>query len=262
MPLDSTLSRRHVLQLLAGGATFATGIRTGAAGEARIGRLIAEASDLPTIAQRIDFISRALLGTPYRGYMLIGGPSEPEQFVVRDDAFDCVTFCETVLAAARVRRPSEFETALRHIRYRDGRVEWPARNHYFSDWSEFNTANGTCRRVAMPGCVALRKTLAWMPELGQRRMSLIAVPRTTLLAHRGLLASGDIIGFLSERPKLDYFHTGFIVIGDGGELLLRHAAKSKDRVLDESLARFLAVNHVRAVTLLRPQEPWVQDEVV
>lgn len=255
------LSRRHVLQMLAGGAAFAAGVRPGVAGETRIDRLIGAASALPTIAQRIDFISHALIGTPYAGYTLIGGPRQPEEFVVRDDGFDCVTFCETVLAAARVFRASAFEPALRQIRYREGCVEWRERNHYFSDWSEFNVANGICRPVAMPGGVAIEKTLAWMPDLGARRMSLIAVPRASLLENKDRLASGDIIGFLSRRPRLDYFHTGFIVMRDG-KLWLRHAAKSRRRVVDEPLARFLAVNRVRAVTLLRPQEPWVEQAVV
>src|SRR5450759_4362567 len=106
MPIDSGLSRRHILRILAGGAALAAGARPSEAGEARearIGRLIGEAKTLPTIAQRIDFISGALRGTTYQGYTLIGGPRRPEKFVVRDDAFDCVTFCETVLAAARAR---------------------------------------------------------------------------------------------------------------------------------------------------------------
>jgi hypothetical protein len=84
---------------------------------------------------------------------------------------------------------------------------------------------------------------------------LHAVPRAELLANKELLATGDIIGFLSQQPGLDYFHTGFVIVGDSGELTLRHAAKSRGRVLDEPLARFLAANRVKAVTVLRPREP-------
>ena len=255
------ISRRHALQMLAGGAAFAADIRPGLAGEARIDRLIGKASALPTIAQRIDFISRALIGAPYLAYTLVGGPRRVEQFVVRDDGFDCVTFCETVLAAARVFRAGDFEPALRQIRYREGSVEWRERNHYFSDWSEFNVANGVCKPVAMPGSVAIEKSIAF-PGLSARDMSLVAVPRASLLANKERLATGDIIGFLSRRPGLDYFHTGFIVVRDGGQPWLRHAAKSRHRVLDEPLARFLAVNRVERVTLLRPQEPWVENRVV
>ena len=74
----------------------------------------------------MDFISRALLGVRYQANTLIGGPQRPEQFVVRADAFDCVTYCEIVLAAAMARNYGEFETALRKIRYEHGKVGGPS----------------------------------------------------------------------------------------------------------------------------------------
>ncbi len=49
------------------------------------------------------------MGTRYQGYTLIGGAKQPEEMVIRDDAFDCVTFCEVVLAAAAARNRAEFE---------------------------------------------------------------------------------------------------------------------------------------------------------
>ena len=119
--VETTISRRNLLRLLAGGAALpAAG--PSEAGEARIERLIAEAQRFSTISTRIDFISAALRGTRYQGYTLIGGLKRPERFVLRDDAFDCVTFCETVLAAARARDIPEFETTLQDIRYRHGFV--------------------------------------------------------------------------------------------------------------------------------------------
>lgn len=255
------LGRRDVLRGLVGALCCATATRPSEASETRIATLIDEAAPLPTVAQRVAFISHALLGTPYRGFTLIGGPKLAEQFVIRDDGFDCVTFCETVLAAARVSRAADFEHALRQIRYRDGSVEWRERNHYFSDWSEFNIANGVCRAVPLPGGVPVDKPLTYERGLEPRQASFVAIPRASLLANRERLATGDIIGFLSERPGLDYFHTGFIVV-DGDRLWLRHAAKSRRRVLDEDLARFVARTRVKRVTLLRPQEPWVESGVV
>ena len=109
--------------------------------------------------------------------------------------------------------------------------------------------------MALPGGVAIDKTISYMRALGPRRVSFDAIPRARLLANRDQLMTGDIIGFLSRRPRLDYFHVGFVVVGPDGELLLRHAARSRRRVLDERLAHFLGVNRVRRVTLLRPLEP-------
>jgi hypothetical protein len=243
------ISRRLFLQNVVG-AILVAGVSPGIAGEARIGQLIEQAKALPAVAQRIDFISRALRGTRYRGYTLIGGPTQAEKFVVRDDGFDCVTFCEMVLAAANAHDLAEFETRLRMIRYQNGVVDWRARNHYFFEWSQHNIDNKTCRPVAMDGAVELQKTVYWHRELGRRRFDMSVIPRAALLAHKAQLASGDIIGFVTQRPNLDYFHVGFVVF-EKGELLLRHAALSRNRVLDERMDRFLAVNRVRYVTLLR-----------
>jgi hypothetical protein len=255
MPIDSGLSRRHVLQILAGGAAYVAGNGPGVAGEARIAVLIEAAQVLPGVAQRVDFIAGALRGATYRGYTLIGGPRQPEKFVARDDGFDCVTFCETVLAAAKAANLGEFESNLKAIRYRDGVVAWRERNHYFFDWSQHNIENKTCRAVAMDGEIELHKSVYWHPELGRRRFSMSVIPRATLLVSKDKLAAGDIIGFVTVRPNLDYFHVGFVAFAKGGELLLRHASLSRHRVLDERMDRFCAVNRVHYVTLLRAEEP-------
>ncbi len=255
MTRDSMISRRQILQILASGAALAAAGRPALAGEARIGRLIDEAKALPTIAQRIDFISSALRGTTYREYTLIGGPRKPEEFVVRDDAFDCVTFCETVLAAAIAGDLGEFESVLRTIRYHNGIATWRERNHYFFEWSQHNIENKTCRAIVMDGSVALDKTVYWHRELGRRRFAMTVIPRATLLANKQQLVNGDIVGFVTMRPNLDYFHIGFVAFGNNGDLLLRHASQSRRRVLDQRMDRFVAQNRVRYVTLLRPEEP-------
>ncbi len=246
------ISRRTMLQVLAASAALVAA-PSGAA-EARIALLIGEAKALPTIAQRIDFISRALRGTTYQDYTLIGGPKRAEQFVVRDDAFDCVTFCETVLAASIAHDIAEFEQVLRGIRYHNGIVTWPERNHYFFEWSQHNIENKNCRAIAMDGAVKLNKTVYWHRDLGRRKFAMTVIPRATFLANRKQLATGDIIGFITLRPNLDYFHIGFVVFDSKGELLLRHASRSRHRVLDERMDRFTAFNRVRYVTLLRPEE--------
>ena len=252
---DPAVSRRTCLRVLAGGTLFAAGGPSAFAGEGVIGRLIGESRAYAAISQRLDFISRALLGAKYQAHTLIGGPRRPEKFVVRDDAFDCVTYCEIVLAVAIAHDLGEFETSLRNIRYRDGSVSWERRNHYFYEWCQYNIENNICRPVALGDIVKVDKTVNSPPALGKRRLSLAGIPRAALLANQHLLVNGDIVGFMSNRSYLDYFHTGFVVFGGNHELLLRHASKSRHRVLEERMERFLAVNRVRYVTLLRPQEP-------
>jgi|SRR6185437_6387723 len=254
MPLDSLTSRRHFLQILAGGACLAATCERVFAGEARIDRLIGEARAYGPISQRIDFISRALRGTRYRGYTLVGGPRRREKFVVRDDGFDCVTFCETVSAAALAHDPDEFKTLLRKMRYHNGIVAWRERNHYFFEWSEHNIQNKMFRALTMDGSVRIEKAVYWHRALGLRHFAMTVIPHTVFLANRHMLADGDIVGFVTQRPHLDYFHVGFVAFDRTGEFLLRHASLSHGRVVDERMERFVAANRVGYVTLLRPQE--------
>lgn len=255
MVRDTLTDRRDVLRLLAGGAALVAGSRKGHASEAHIAKLIEDARTHGGISQRIDFISAALRGTRYLGYTLIGGPRQPEVFVARDDGFDCVTYCETVLAAAIARNIDEFETILREIRYHKGIVTWRERNHYFFEWSEHNVENKLCKPIVIKGSVKIEKTVYWHKELGKRHFAMTVIPHTVFLANKSQLMDGDIVGFVTHRPDLDYFHVGFVIFSPQGELLLRHAAKSRHGVLDERMDRFITVNRVGYVTLLRPQEP-------
>lgn len=255
MTRDSNASRRDLLRLLAGSAVIASGVRPAPAGDTRIAKLIDEARVYPRISQRIDFISAALRGTRYLGYTLIGSPRRPEKFVVRDDGFDCVTYCETVLAAAIVRNVGDFEAVLKKIRYHNGIVQWRERNHYFFEWCQHNVENGICRWITMPGAVEIKKTVDSQKGLSRRRFVMRVIPRAVFLANKPMLKRGDIVGFVSHRSDLDYFHTGFIAFARDDTLLLRHASESHYRVVDERMARFLARYSVRYVTVVRPQEP-------
>lgn len=255
MALTQRPDRRDILYLLGGGALFAAGLGHARAAETRISRLIIEAQGKGSISEKIDFISGALRGTRYLGSTLIGDPQRPEQFVVRDDGFDCVTFCETVLAAARAGNRDRFESVLKTIRYHDGVVSWRERNHYFFQWGQHNVENQVCKPIDMAGSIEIEKNVYWHRALGRRRFAIRVIPSAVFLGNKTLLANGDIVGFITRRSNLDYFHVGFVAMGSGGNLMLRHASQSKRRVLDEPMDRFVAVNRVRYVTLLRPQEP-------
>ena len=259
--MEQSISRRTILQLLAGLPMLALERSPAfARDESLIARLIREARSQPQapvpLSQRIAFISRSLLGARYRAHTLIGGPRRREQFVVRADAFDCVTFCEIVLATALARDFDGFEALLRKIRYVDGNVRWDARNHYFAEWCRHAVENKICRPVTVDPAVTFKKTVNW-ENFGKRHVTINAVAKSTLLANKHLLSTGDIIGFVSRQSRLDYFHTGLIMFGKGNVLLLRHASQSRGKVLDQRMDRFLAVNRVKYVTLLRPveQEP-------
>jgi hypothetical protein len=248
-----------LLRLAATGAACL--VRPGFALESKLPRLIEEARALPDISERIAAISHAFLGAPYIIDPLGGGAHEKERLVLREDGFDCVTYCETVLAAARANSPDDFKSELRRMRYRDGEIDWFARNHYFAEWGLNNIANGMCRPVALPGAVRVQKTLTYMHGLKPVTVSFAANPRESLFAYRDRLATGDILAFVSRRPGIDVFHTGFLIVS-ANTLWLRNAAKSKGRVLDQRLGDFFDFNGTRHVMILRPQELGELDQIV
>lgn len=256
--MDRVRNRRNVLRLMAAAPLFAAGggawAATSPAKAALIERLIDESRALPSVSKRIDFISGKLLGIRYQGNTLIGGPKHPEKFVVRDDAFDCVTFCEVVLAAAIARDMEAFETSLRRIRYDHGKVQYDQRNHYWADWCKRNVENGICQTVAIEPSVMIDKTVTWHREFGKYQVSILAVAKQTLLDNAKLLAPGDIVGFTSRRPGLDFFHTGLVAFSKDGNLLLRSAALSRGRVVEEKMTAFVTANAVTHVSLLRAAE--------
>ena len=251
---DSMPSRRGALTLMGAAALTLLGGRS-SGGEQLFGRLIEETRDTRPLSRRIAVISAALRGKRYRAETLIGGPRKAEVFVVRDDVFDCVTYAEAVLAAARAAELPQFEGELRKIRYHNGTVDWRERNHDFAAWCARNVANGVCRPVALGNSVALRKVMTYPRALGRRNYELAGIPRATLLAEKAQLQDGDIIGFISRRAALDYFHCGFVMFGGKGELLLRHASQSRGRVSDQTMESFLAINGTLHVTVLRPVDP-------
>jgi hypothetical protein len=258
--MDRAPDRRQFLRLIAAAPLLAAESNLAFAAQpapdktALIERLIQESRTLPHVSQRIDFISGKLLGIRYQADTLIGGPKIPEKFVVRDDAFDCVTFCEVVLAAAIARGLDEFETSLRRIRYDHGAVQYDQRNHYFADWCKRNIENGICQPIAIEPSKTIDKIVTWHREFGKRPVSMIVVDKSTLMESAKLLAPGDIIGFTSRRASLDYCHTGLIAFGKNGELLLRDASQSHGRVVEEKMAAFVTRNPVKYVTLVRAAE--------
>ena len=252
--MEQPITRRIVLQLMAGLPLVAAAGSPAFARAALLDRPPDPGGKGAAACLAADQLHLArLLGVRYRANTLIGGPRTKEVFVVRDDAFDCVTFCEVVLAAALAHDLAEFETSLRTIRYEHGEVKWEERNHYFADWSRRAVENKICRPVVMEPSVTIEKTVNWL-NLGKRQVSLTVIPRATLMANKSLLASGDVIGFVSRRPNLDFYHTGLVAFGKRGEVLLRHASRSRGRIVDERMNAFIAVNRVQYVTLVRAAE--------
>src|SRR6058998_376589 len=133
-------------------------------------------------ANRIDVLSRHLLGYRYKANPLIGSFNTPEVFTASLDGFDCVTYIETILALARASNPDDFTQWLQRIRYQDGRVEWTRRNHYMTGWIRNNTKAGVVRLVAMPSeaTVVRSRLLNLLPGLAPKLVRIKCLPKSDI----------------------------------------------------------------------------------
>jgi hypothetical protein len=204
------------------------------------------------IGGRMRGIAEAWVGRPYIADSLIGGPDTPEKLVVRFDAFDCVTFVENVLALARSRSPDGFFRELRRTRYRDGRVSWSARLHYFSDWMRQNDKRKAIRiRSRGSGSRSIEASPGFIQGLPTRRVRFHVVPKQKIRLALDRIHAGSIVAFASVRSKLDFFHTGLLFCGE--EPTLIHASRSARKVISEPLARFSGRNRMRGMAFAEPR---------
>lgn len=196
------------------------------------------------------------LGTEYVNGPLgegdVGGP-DPDPRVDLGRA-DCVTYLEQSLAVALVgdAGEAEFLRVLDAIRYRDGRVSFPDRNHYMvADWIPANDwllrdvtaeiAAGRTRKVerTIDRAAFLREQGATpRPVDAPRAWSVDIVPREELGAVADRLRSGDLVFWVGERDGIFVVHTGLTVRSSAGELLFRHGSSKAGRALDESFADY------------------------
>lgn len=220
----------------------------------RLRQLLSRAKPHRTVPARVEALSASLVGSPYEAHGLVGSAETPEVFTASLEGFDCVTYVETVLALARASDPGGFADELRGIRYDGGRVEWARRNHYMTEWVRRNARAGVVRPVAA-GPLATQKDrlLDAVPGLPPRRARFSCVPKAKLAAFAPRLRNGDVILFAATKAGLDVFHCGLLVLA-GGRWKLRHASRSRGRVVEEELGAFLAANRMAGVIVVRPRE--------
>lgn len=102
------------------------------------------------VVDRLNAISSAFLNKPYMLWPLGEGVNgDYDQFpLYRTDAFDCLTFVETVLAIALSRDLTSFTQSMNGIRYQKGIVSFVTRNHFTElDWNINNQRLGILKDI-------------------------------------------------------------------------------------------------------------------
>jgi len=237
-------------------------ITLGAWSQARIDKLLVQASRIDDAGSRIAFLSRHFLDTPYGESTLIGSNRAPEELVVNLTALDCFTFIDYIEAMRLASSFAEFLKRLREIRYREGVVSYIRRNHFFTDWKEFNgslvsdvTVMIGRERTRQSSKTLNRKTdgTLFLEGIPARSRTVDYIPSTTIdqdLIDR--LHNGDYTGIYTDTDGLDVSHVG-IVIKENRGVYLRHAssATASRRVIDQLFGDY--VKEKPGVLVLRPR---------
>jgi hypothetical protein len=106
--------------------------------EKQIDELLKRAARIRGLPERVASLSEPFLGTEYGESTLIGDVNHSEVLVLNLERVDCFTFIDYIEAMRLSRSFIEFKENVIKIRYQSGRVSYLGRNHFFTDWIEFN----------------------------------------------------------------------------------------------------------------------------
>jgi hypothetical protein len=228
-----------------------------------LNRLIGECSRIADTGRRIDFLSAKFLGIDYAESTLIGDKDTTEVFVINLEGVDCFTFIEYVEAMRMSKTFYGFQEILKKVRYRAGEVSFTKRNHFFTDWIEFNgdLVEDVTGKIGGDKAVAIQKALnekedgtfvlrgipSWSREIKYVPSGVI----DDLILDR--LNTGDYAGIYSNADGLDVSHVG-IIIRKGDSIYLRHASSQKEvrKVVDQDFRVYIVGKP--GVIILRPRD--------
>ena len=213
-----------------------------------INSIIDQALQIRSLSERIEFISSSFLGAPYQVNPLVGSASTPERFTTSISAFDCVTFCETVLALTFSKNGADFNSILQQIRYKFAQISWLTRNHYMTLWIEENIKNNFIKLDRTFSNATISRLLSTLDGYPPQEATIYYRP-IELFSSYEVIKDAAFLLFVSTHSNLDYFHLG-IAGRKNDELYLRHAAKSIGSVNDELFSNFLARNSMLGITML------------
>lgn len=215
----------------------------------KLDALLHESSKIDDVGCRIDSLSRHFLGTPYQESTLIGDMNTPEVLVINLEGVDCFTFLDYIEAMRLSSSFHEFKENVKKVRYQKGEtVSFEKRNHFFTDWHEFNSdlIEDVTETIGGNKTIKIRKMLNvkedrtyFLPGIQPRERLIKSIPVNAIdNSITNELRTGDYIGIYSEKQGLDVSHVG-IIIKEGDNVYLRHASSLKGKVIDEDFKNYV-----------------------
>lgn len=234
----------------------------------KVVELLNEAKSLAQASEHPNWMlhfGRKLCGIPYVAKTL--EKNTEEQLVINLRELDCTTLVENALALTLCIKHhrttfNDFCRYLQNIRYRDGRVDYPTRLHYFSDWITDNERMGYVKEVNEP-CPPFTGTQTldidymtthtsqypmlaghpeWVEEIGRSEQALTGkqcafIPKNEISnseLYWDAIHDGDIIAIVTNKKGLDTSHIGIAVWHVDG-LHLLNASMIHKKVVEEPM---------------------------
>lgn len=237
-------------------------LNTGRWSRAELDNMIRQASLLKHAGEKVEFISENFLDTAYRESTLTGNADTEEVLVINLEGVDCFTLLDYVEAMRSSGSFDEFIRNIEKVRYRDRKIAFPDRNHFFTDWREYSSDHIDDVTAAVSGGKA-RKTVKmlnlkadgsyFLPGIKVERREIWFILSDDLdssIIDR--LESGDYIGIYSPLDGLDVSHAG-IFVRKNCSVCLRHASSAEGvgRVVDDDLLKYISAKP--GLVVLRPK---------
>jgi hypothetical protein len=238
-------------------------INTGKWTHEKLNLLLHKASGIKDTGKRINFLSKQFLGTAYKASTLIGDNSTPEVFVINLKEVDCFTFIDYIEAMRLSNSFGEFKGNLKKVRYRRGKASFKNRNHFFTDWIEYNSdkildiTEQTGSRKSKTIVKLLNKKedgTRFISGLSFKKRKIKYIPSDAVNdSIIDKMKTGDYVGIYSNLHGLDVSHVG-IFIRQSNKVYLRHASSNRRyrKVVDEDFRRYIADKP--GIIVLRPKD--------
>lgn len=227
----------------------------------KVCQLLTQAKGQEPETNYMVYFARQLKDVPYVGQTL--ERNKTEQLVINLQELDCTTYVENCMALTLCMKANQltfedFCHYLQTIRYAKGAVDYPSRNHYFTQWILSNTANGLVEEVNLPPTVpSLRQTIQvtymsahpdlypmlkdrqdWQRQIKENEnaingMTFAYIPKNRITnsdALRKTISDGDILAIVTSKAGLDTSHIGIAVWHQDGLHLLNASSIHKKTV--------------------------------
>lgn len=192
-----------------------------------------------------DFPGQSFLGARYLNSPLGEGIAPDNDPLIRFDAFDCTTFVETVISDNNLKK-------LNKIRYKNGQVDFLARNHFIeTDWLQNNSdvvqnvsnryGPVQVRSVKIDKKSWFKKVHNIETEFTPQVVDIEYIPYKN--AKNILPEKTLVVLFITDKPELrDKIGTDLAVVHMGLLLpngMLRHASSTQGKVVDVDMDEYI-----------------------